>query len=60
MKCVICGKEIKTIFDGNNPDPIAVSGRCCSDCNYAVVIPARMARLAKGLPARIADERAKA
>lgn len=42
MTCCICGKEIKGY--GNNPWPINndVEARCCDDCNYNVVIPARI------------------
>ena len=60
MKCVIYGKEIENIFDSNNPDQVSKLGRCCSDCDYAFVIPARMQRLGAGLPARLADEAARA
>jgi len=47
MKCVICGKEIKDKF-GHNPYPIAMEGRCCSDCNYSLVIPARLKIMKRG------------
>lgn len=42
MKCCICGKEINGY--GNNPWPINndVEARCCDDCNWSVVIPARI------------------
>ena len=38
MKCSICGKEIEG--RGNNAWPIN-DGRCCDNCNFAVVIPRR-------------------
>ncbi len=35
MKCVICKKK----FDGfgNNPQPLKEKGRCCDECNEAVI-----------------------
>ncbi len=41
-KCVICGKQITGY--GNNPWPLADSGRCCDNCN-GKVITARFERL---------------
>lgn len=56
MKCVPCkeGEEIKCVLceekvgvqdngwdKGHNADPVS-EGRCCTDCNYSVVIPARL------------------
>lgn len=45
MQCSICGKEIPVgpggWSQGNNAEPIN-SGRCCNECNYRVVIPARL------------------
>lgn len=54
MICCICN----TVFDehekinmgghefvthgGHNPAPVKDEGRCCSECNYKVVIPARL------------------
>lgn len=38
--CVICGEEIEGY--GNNPAPVAESGRCCDSCNIKFVIPARL------------------
>jgi len=35
FKCVICGKK-ETGF-GNNPNPLAESGRCCDECNQEVI-----------------------
>ena len=41
MICCICKEEVNEKY-GNNPQPIKQDGRCCNDCNYTVVIPARM------------------
>ena len=45
MKCCICGKEIEIEptgwAEGHNALPVK-DGRCCSDCNYKIVIPARL------------------
>lgn len=40
--CCICGKKF-TGF-GNNPFPVnkEAEARCCDDCNYTVVVPARL------------------
>ena len=45
--CSICKEEIYGM--GNNPQPVILNGKklevadsCCSDCNYNVVIPARL------------------
>ena len=38
--CCICGKKFKEY--GNNPAPVKDDGLCCNECNYSVVIPARM------------------
>lgn len=40
MICCICGNKIKGY--GNNPYPVNNNGRCCDDCNWAVVLPARL------------------
>ena len=40
--CCLCGKEL--IGFGNNAEPVD-SGRCCDECNYAYVIPVRMAMM---------------
>ena len=50
MKCCICGTEIKG--HGNTPHPIGwdVYGeddRCCDECNMSLVIPSRIAMMAK-------------
>jgi DNA-directed RNA polymerase subunit RPC12/RpoP len=39
MKCVICGKKI--FGYPNNAMPVA-RGPCCNECNWTVVIPARI------------------
>lgn len=39
--CSICRAEY--LGWGNNADPY--EGRCCDDCNYTHVIPARIARM---------------
>ena len=47
MICSICNEEIQANGDwvlGNNAEPIN-EGRCCDDCNWAVVIPARLVDL---------------
>ena len=50
MECCICKKEIDKIIDdngkvihdqGHNAAP-AKAGRCCSKCNYEIVLPARL------------------
>lgn len=40
--CIICGKQI--VGYGNDPWPLADSGRCCDTCN-SKVITARFERL---------------
>ena len=42
VKCCICGKYINGY--GNNPYPINndENARCCDDCNFNKVIPARI------------------
>lgn len=45
MKCSICQLDIdvKPYWDsGHNAEPVN-SGRCCTQCNDTVVIPARLA-----------------
>ena len=39
-KCCFCGKEIRGY--GNNPWPVSSDGECCDDCNWSLVIPARL------------------
>lgn len=38
--CSICQEDYGEF--GNNATPVN-QGRCCDECNYAVVLPARMA-----------------
>ena len=38
--CVICYGPLDDKF-GHNPQPIS-GGRCCTTCNYTIVIPARL------------------
>ena len=40
QKCVICKKEF--VGYGNNPWPIKKRGVCCNECNYEIVLPARI------------------
>jgi len=44
MNCSICADEIESMHDSHNAEPVN-SGRCCSDCNYTIVIKARLNRL---------------
>ena len=39
--CVICNKKIDDKY-GHNPEPVNDTGRCCTNCNFEVVIPARI------------------
>lgn len=45
INCCICGKEIAGY--GNNPWPVNndPSARCCDECNWETVIPARLLNL---------------
>ena len=36
FKCILCYRE-RTGY-GNNPNPVALSGRCCDNCNRLVVM----------------------
>ena len=40
--CSICGKNFKSIE--HNAQPIN-DGRCCTKCNYGIVLPERLKRL---------------
>lgn len=47
MTCSICKGEIPAVLgwtEGHNAEPIN-DGRCCGDCNAAVVIPARLVEM---------------
>ena len=39
IRCCICNKIISG--EGNNAEPVR-RGRCCDDCNWLYVIPARI------------------
>ncbi len=45
--CCICGKEYT--HWGNNPWPVSenVNDRCCDDCNFSVVLAARLGLMNK-------------
>lgn len=52
--CCICGNECEDMY-GNNPAPLMADteeNRCCNVCNDTKVIPARIANMAVGRPAR--------
>lgn len=40
-ECVLCGKEFTG--RGNNPWPVVKKGVCCDECNFEIVLPARLA-----------------
>lgn len=44
-KCCICKKEYSGY--GNNPAPVKDRGLCCDACNFGIVLPLRIAALAK-------------
>jgi hypothetical protein len=51
MECCICKNEIPVVLgwaEGNNAEPVVRRGRCCNECNWSVVIPARLTMLKKG------------
>lgn len=54
MKCSICFDDIETTSwgwdQGHNAEPVN-EGRCCSECNLKVVLPARVNRLRLQSPA---------
>ena len=48
--CCLCGGPVEPWHEdskcfGHNPAPLSEEGKCCTDCNYAFVLPARVARL---------------
>jgi hypothetical protein len=43
--CSICQKPFAEY--GNNAQPVN-NGRCCNECNWHVVIPARLTNMGKG------------
>lgn len=48
MKCCICEKKENGKY-GNSPWPVdnAPDSRCCDECNFTVVLPARIAMMSK-------------
>ena len=36
--CVICNQKIDDKY-GHNPKPVNGTGRCCTKCNFEIVIP---------------------
>lgn len=43
--CCICHQPIQpkgSWYDGNDPWPVSLTGRCCDDCDMRVVLPARL------------------
>ena len=57
MKCCLCKgkihKEKITGWDlGHNAEPVVEDGRCCEDCNTAVVIPHRLISMNQNKPIR--------
>ena len=46
--CCLCDKSCECIF-GNNPAPLATTGRCCNECNQKV-IEARIKKLSNYVP----------
>lgn len=45
IKCCFCNREI-TFLESNNPEPLMeYPNRCCNECNYIKVIPARIANI---------------
>ena len=45
MECDICNNWIADEF-GNNDEPI-FKGKCCDECNWVFVVPARLNELAR-------------
>ena len=45
-RCCFCRKMLIGEDEfGNNPAPLREKGRCCNECNWQLVIPARMAAI---------------
>ena len=42
LDCVLCGKEMKSVYETHNPYPLSVEGRCCDECNDTIIFSARM------------------
>lgn len=47
IKCSICGRTMSEM-ESNNARPVN-KGRCCRECNYEYVIPARMLMMQRGV-----------
>lgn len=59
MICCICENEFDEIEEttigqmrfrskgGHNPSPVKEEGRCCTKCNFEIVIPARLELITK-------------
>ena len=47
LTCCLCGSTF--VGWGNNPFPLSdkEDDKCCDECNYTKVIPARLARIAE-------------
>ena len=49
INCCFCEQQIPEFPKGtgwtlgNNAEPVIKNGRCCNDCNIAVVLPRRIA-----------------
>ena len=41
MKCVICGRPMRSVHEQHNAEPVA-QGVCCDWCNVMQVIPKRL------------------
>lgn len=46
IECCFCGNKILRA-QSNNPWPLRIddSDRCCSDCNWSIVLPARIEKI---------------
>ena len=60
VKCCICGKEI--VGFGNNPYPLRDAyddtSRCCDECNWDAVLPARLLNLKRNKKVEVIDDNA--
>ena len=49
MKCCICKHKIEPDLNGwkggHNPFPVRDKGSCCGECNYELVVPARLTQM---------------
>ena len=57
FKCIICFKDTDGLMDEHNPEPVQhyESGRCCTSCNEAFVLPARFVLMRLGENPRDAE-----